>query len=155
MKRRGRSILKWACTAATVVLLVVWVGSAWWNAGFKGRVLIVFVGRGVVRLSVYDSRTEGRYWLAPERHSQTFRWWFHFSDSLRMKVVDLPIWGIALLAAAPGAYLWLRDRHRLPGHCAKCGYDLRGANHAVCPECGAAAPGEASLRRGSGQAAES
>ncbi len=24
------------------------------------------------------------------------------------------------------------------GHCIKCGYDLRGAEHEVCPECGVA-----------------
>ncbi len=29
---------------------------------------------------------------------------------------------------------WHRVRH---GKCVKCGYDLRGAEHDVCPECGA------------------
>ena len=28
---------------------------------------------------------------------------------------------------------WLRKRR---GHCINCGYDLRGAEHEVCPECG-------------------
>jgi predicted amidophosphoribosyltransferase len=30
--------------------------------------------------------------------------------------------------------LWSRQR----GYCASCNYDLRGAKHEVCPECGAA-----------------
>ena len=58
-----------------------------------------------------------------------------------------PIWsGFAVNTIFYGAILWLlipgsfalrRHIRRKRGHCLKCGYDLRGAEHEVCPECGA------------------
>lgn len=58
-----------------------------------------------------------------------------------------PIWpGFAINTVFYAAILWLLTlgpftarrliRHKR-GRCAKCGYDLRHADHAVCPECGA------------------
>jgi hypothetical protein len=56
----------------------------------------------------------------------------------------VPTWFVALLAAVmtsvPGRYLRKdrRLRHRrAAGQCLACGYDLRGAEHERCPECGA------------------
>ncbi len=59
-----------------------------------------------------------------------------------------PIWpGFAINTAFYAAILWLltlgplttrRMIRRKRGDCIKCGYDLRGAEHEVCPECGAA-----------------
>jgi hypothetical protein len=41
------------------------------------------------------------------------------------------LWG---LVAIPFAY---RRRRRIKqGHCGPCGYDLRGTDHKICPECG-------------------
>lgn len=59
-----------------------------------------------------------------------------------------PIVGGLLANAAVAAALWMaalmifaalrgRWRHQ-HGHCARCGYDLTGAAHGACPECGAA-----------------
>lgn len=42
--------------------------------------------------------------------------------------------GIAMLAAAPGAMRSMRRRRRK--RCVICGYDLRGRDEGVCPECG-------------------
>ena len=60
-----------------------------------------------------------------------------------------PIWsGFAIDTAFYAAILWLvipgpfalrRHFRRQRGLCVPCGYDLRHAEHAVCPECGAAA----------------
>jgi hypothetical protein len=57
-----------------------------------------------------------------------------------------PQWpGFAINTIFYAAILWLPFapfvarrviRHKR-GHCIKCGYDLRGAEHEVCPECGA------------------
>jgi hypothetical protein len=59
----------------------------------------------------------------------------------------LPTWFVALLAAlmtiVPARYLRKQRRlrqRRAAGQCLACGYDLRGAEHARCPECGAGAP---------------
>ncbi len=58
-----------------------------------------------------------------------------------------PIWpGFAINTVFYAAILWLlwlspfvvrRVIRRKRGHCINCGYDLRGAEHEVCPECGA------------------
>ncbi len=57
-----------------------------------------------------------------------------------------PIWpGFAINTVVYAAILWLlalapftarRMIRSKRGHCIKCGYDLRGAEHEVCPECG-------------------
>ncbi len=50
----------------------------------------------------------------------------------------IPLWFLFLIVALPTAYLFYRDRKRIPpGHCSTCGYDLTGAEHERCPECGA------------------
>ncbi len=65
----------------------------------------------------------------------------------RYRVLPLrPIWpGFAINTVFYAAILWLfmfgvfttrRVIRRKRGHCIKCGYDLRGAEHEVCPECG-------------------
>ncbi len=58
-----------------------------------------------------------------------------------------PVWsGIVINTIFYAATLWFlsigpfevrRMIRSKRGHCIKCGYDLRGAEHEVCPECGA------------------
>jgi hypothetical protein len=50
-----------------------------------------------------------------------------------------PAWATVLLTAAmPAVRMWRRLRRGRfgPGHCRGCGYDLRGNESGVCPECG-------------------
>ena len=57
--------------------------------------------------------------------------------------VQVPSWFVALLAAILPA-LWLGRRllrRYPPGHCKRCGYDLR-ASPDKCPECGILSPSE-------------
>ncbi len=62
----------------------------------------------------------------------------------------IPIWsGFAANTSCYAFMLWLpyalscflcRVVRRLRGRCPRCGYDLRGAAHAACPECGHVLP---------------
>jgi len=57
----------------------------------------------------------------------------------RMREVVAPYWAITTITALPLLWAlfraWAKHRRHLPGHCPKCGYDLR-ASHDRCPECG-------------------
>jgi hypothetical protein len=52
-------------------------------------------------------------------------------------VVVMPLWICFTIVATPTAWLFWRDRRRIPpGHCRECGYNLTGNVSGVCPECG-------------------
>jgi len=51
-------------------------------------------------------------------------------------VRTLPLWIPFILVAIPTLYLWRADRRIPPGHCQKCGYNLKGNVSGICPECG-------------------
>jgi hypothetical protein len=55
--------------------------------------------------------------------------------------IVVPVWAVVLVTAAlPAVRLWRRLRRGrfAPCHCRRCGYDLRGNESGVCPECGRA-----------------
>ncbi len=68
-----------------------------------------------------------------------------YDDELQLLT---PIWsGFAINTVFYAAILWMlwlspfvvrRFIRRRRGRCIKCGYDLRGAEHEACPECGIA-----------------
>lgn len=145
--------MKWGCTVLTVLLLVVWVGSAWWEAGFGldptggfevngGRLLIGWI-------EPWSMDPDDGWWFPPGRHSSPFKLWFKltrdtFSDHTSTTIF-VPIWSLVLLSGVPTVWLWYRDRRRRHGLCANCGYDLRGSVSGVCPECGTPPPSAASF----------
>ena len=52
------------------------------------------------------------------------------------RIVGVPYWALAAASAVPPS-LWLINRRRdrrKPGHCLRCGYDLR-VTPKRCPEC--------------------
>jgi hypothetical protein len=81
MRKRLRGTIKWSGTVLTVLLLVVWVGSAWWAAGIDhtpqfGASAIgggLFIG-WFENASFSPRSTE---WKGPVSHQAPFRWWFH------------------------------------------------------------------------------
>ena len=67
--------------------------------------------------------------------------WPAINQSMSVLEVWLPLWIPFVLVAVPTAFLWWRDRHRIPpGRCQKCGYNLTGNVSGVCPECGTPTP---------------
>ena len=55
----------------------------------------------------------------------------------RSQYIAFPLWAAVLvLGLVPAARAWRRMRRVPGGHCAGCGYDLRGNESGVCPECG-------------------
>ncbi len=62
-------------------------------------------------------------------------------------LVFIPLWMPLAIAAILTAWLWHRDRRRIPpGHCRKCGYNLTGNVSGKCPECGNPCPAEAGVK---------
>jgi hypothetical protein len=55
----------------------------------------------------------------------------------QITAVFVPLWLPVFFVALPTAFMFYRDRKRIPpGHCSTCGYNLTGAEHERCPECG-------------------
>ena len=83
-------------------------------------------------------------YLRPSRFRRAAKW-----DFLAECVILFCLWIVSPLSwswipvalfialAIPTAVLWHRDRRTVsPGHRLHCGYNLTGADHAKCPECG-------------------
>ena len=52
----------------------------------------------------------------------------------------IPLWWVGIVLTGIAVWPSIRNaRRKNPGHCAACGYDLRGTPHSPCPECGEAA----------------
>lgn len=69
----------------------------------------------------------GALWAPPATHHRVYTLW-------------VPVWFVVIVLALPGAR-WIARRHVAvsrvrEGRCEACGYDLRGAAHDRCPECG-------------------
>jgi len=59
-------------------------------------------------------------------------------------LAEFPLWLHFILVALPTAFMFYRDRKLIPpGHCTMCGYNLTGAEHERCPECGVACQADA------------
>ena len=74
-----------------------------------------------------------------------FRYESHRSyDDFSVRAASMPTWFLVplltLMTAVPARFLWRERRGRMRAarrQCPACGYDLRGAEHERCPECGA------------------
>ena len=142
---RTRRIAKWAGLVVCVVILATWAVSTVatvaylaprWQAGLVG---------GMVKA----------WWTRSSMEELPPLWIAEFTEfdhgvalpGVRNLPRDhvsvvVPFWMLLAGVAIPTALLWHRDGRRdrrRPGHCQRCGYDLRGSKK-VCPECGTAIP---------------
>ncbi len=70
MRNRMRSTIKWAGTVLTVLLLVVWVGSAWWGwqSAMPRDFGVALVGEKIL-LNWSETESETRrtdFWSGPD-----------------------------------------------------------------------------------------
>jgi hypothetical protein len=147
IRRTLRSTIKWGGAAVTVLLLIVWVGSAWYGAHAHLNTVGASVWSGRLYL-VYES-TSFPVTLSPGvgigRASVRFEWWFYFSQRSyangEVNFIVIPLWFPALLLVIGTLLLWRADRKCDPNACAKCGYSRTGLPaDRLCPECGAVTP---------------
>jgi hypothetical protein len=74
-----------------------------------------------------------RWWWPPVSLDS----WGAFGSPASLVGIHVRVWLLLACAAALTGLLWWLDRHRSPGHCQACGYDLTGNVSGRCPECGA------------------
>ncbi|MFZ2872941.1 MAG: hypothetical protein WAZ94_00490 [Phycisphaerales bacterium] len=155
MRCQLRSACKWGGTVLTILLLVLWVGS--------DKFCVVsgscYVTNGVLVLEWLNGKLDlpSIPDLSLRKAEARFYWRFGIyrainldSNGSYLTILHIPIWSMALLVAAPTIWFWFRGRRRSPGLCASCGYDLRGADHDLCPECGAPPPQPSPAKPGEG-----
>ena len=151
VKRRVRKTVKWGGLVLTVLLVVVWIGSGWWQmylSGGEGSELTVAAGKLIVYGPFYrlPSLTRGHVWF--DTVPFVLQWWFDWGTNDDRWPFSIPIWHFAiplwfpfLLSLLATAAAWRADAKYLrrvrEGACPACGYDRAGlAAGSLCPECG-------------------
>ena len=141
-----RKTVKWGGAAATVLLVVVWIGSAWWAVTWESREFKEFrICAGRISLADYRSlrvRSTGQGWEAsPIRYR--FLWTSEMRSLQGAWEVVVPLWMLTLpsliVTVAAGRLDTLARRRARLNLCPTrgCNYDRTGlAAGAVCPECG-------------------
>ena len=142
---RTRKTVKWGGVVVTVLLLVLWIGSAQWGwilstrGGYNYSVSsgqCGFTHQAIASDAYLPSWNYGRLPLS-------FRLGFTCTRQGANWYVFVPLWAPALASLLCAATAWRLDelahRRARSGLCKKCGYDRAGlVLEAVCPECGAA-----------------
>ena len=141
---RIRKTIKWGGAAVTVLLAVVWVGSAWfqWQVSQSPTLSIDF-GGGRITVGTSDVRP---VWPRPTLLNVPPRLRLGYQETLvgDIAIRWIPIWPIVLASLLCSATAWRLDtlarRRAKLNLCPKCGYDRTGlaSKDAKCPECGAA-----------------
>jgi hypothetical protein len=144
-RSRVRRALKWLGTALCATLLAAWGGS---YGPIRELSLIhsfafLHRGRAIVSVHVEAARSARNQWLREQLTSAAkhlpmeYAFLHEAHSSGAWHVLDVPLWILLAVVAAPTGVLWYVDRRRNPpGHCRKCGYNLTGNVSGRCPECG-------------------
>ena len=144
---RIRKFFKWGGLVVSVLLLVVWVGSAYgWFCYSVRRGYVLDVVRGQFTYMPFQTKSPFRKtrteWM---RASPTgFNWSAKYERTEYSWYVVVPLWPFVAISIATTATAWRMDtlaqRRKRLGACPACGYDRTGlAANAPCPECNAKA----------------
>ena len=135
----SRSRVRGLMTAGTALSFGIWVSAILGSCGGRVGNLDLRMSSGVllgVRLNP-NVHIHDTYYLVSKYD------WARLGISLPSVnymggalFVLVPLWLPFIACAIPTAWLWMRDRHRHPGHCENCGYDLTGNLSGRCPKCG-------------------
>jgi len=151
MRQRLRSTIKWGSTVLTVLLLIMWIGSAWIEFGVTlNPTMIGGIDGGCIWVLKDTSGVIPEVQATCEWspgfsvHPAHFYWWFDYAHSMTVRFrvsrteLVIPLWPLVAPFALLTCWVWWRHlRYLAPGHCSICGYDLRGNTSGACPECGA------------------
>jgi len=148
MKRRLFNLAALVSLLIGVAVAGLWVRGTWWTTdtlviSAGGGQVTIRTGAGAIEIKGVDEIPREYQWVGwtsfPLPPDAT-KWSPEFSSTGGSRVV-IPDWLLIVLCLLlPVWWAVHRYRHRpLPGHCVKCGYDLRASKDA-CPECGAAIP---------------
>jgi hypothetical protein len=150
---QSRRVLKWMMTITGIVLLIATLGSArwqvrWvnpastWSIDLAGGNLTVQWAEPAPR-SWFTNLTGRPRWEVRENDHNMLLWpvFRRFTNPIvgSLSRIEVPL-GIPLLLCVFTIILLVQldRRHRPPGHCQNCGYDLTGNVSGRCPECGTA-----------------
>lgn len=155
-------VLKWGGATVAAVSLVAWGVGKQWTVGIEAPGIFLYVVDDDMVIFVYngcpfDPKTmESRLltlWHEDRGVQQRIERW---PRDNQIRVIGRPLQAsvtVPSLWSFLGGFLlftWLtlrEPRQSPPGHCLKCGYDLKGNVSGLCPECGTAVPKEITAGR--------
>ena len=154
MRRRTLKLAKWTAFVLLVLSLAAWIVAAHCILGVRvspsdhfvesgedhlGYAHFIVVGSGelsFVHDPIWDYQVFSFEWRG--KGAWLRGKWEAISVDSQFYWVSVPAWSPLLATTVATAVLFIIDRRRriAPGHCRKCGYDLRGAVSDRCSECG-------------------
>lgn len=158
-RRRYRRWVLWSMLSACLLLLVTWAVSTKWSLDLALKTTRggggLNIKHGVIHL-IWDRKTHFFNYdqefstasvpfaiVAPPGKNYTFAWQPFSGDFKGRMELRFPMGYLIFVGLACALYYHWSAWIEYPlGHCTHCGYDLSGADHECCPECGAACEGE-------------
>ena len=132
LRRRLRTFTLGTGTLLCVLIVVLFVVSAWWRVGAQVGNDCVYLVAGRIQVGFRFILGNGPFVV--EGHPFGLGSWNSWSFEPRW--IKFPLWPLFLAVAVPTLLVW-RFVPKFPrGHCRRCGYNLTGLTEARCPECG-------------------